>query len=185
MKAFLAGVLGALFFTVAINAQNAWAQAAISGVSVDVLAALVGRPVVARDYSCSATSGTACLTPLALGSHIYLDPNCTAYISGDGAAALLNQNLALAPGKAIFTDNLYPTGSFIRFNNARGISFVTNTSLTACGTNTEVGGLVGYQPPGEPSRLCLCTSDGGGTPVYTYINLLNGTIGTNTTCPAS
>lgn len=36
---------------------------------------------------------------------------------------------------------------------------------------------------GDRSRICLCTSDGGGTPAYAWQNVVSGTVGTSTTCP--
>lgn len=36
---------------------------------------------------------------------------------------------------------------------------------------------------GHRSRVCLCTSDGAGSPAYAWENITSGTIGTTTTCP--
>lgn len=36
---------------------------------------------------------------------------------------------------------------------------------------------------GARSQLCVCTSDGGATPAYAWVNLASGTVGTATTCP--
>lgn len=35
---------------------------------------------------------------------------------------------------------------------------------------------------GARSRVCLCTSDGAGTPAYAWVNIVSGTVGTATTC---
>ena len=40
------------------------------------------------------------------------------------------------------------------------------------------GGTTGHR-----TRRCWCTSDGGGTPAYAWVNAVTGTVGTTTTCP--
>lgn len=36
---------------------------------------------------------------------------------------------------------------------------------------------------GSRTKLCFCTSDGAGTPVYAWQNVISGAIGNTTTCP--
>jgi hypothetical protein len=36
---------------------------------------------------------------------------------------------------------------------------------------------------GNRTRVCVCTSDGAGTPAYAWVNLGSGTVGNTTTCP--
>lgn len=58
-------------------------------------------------------------------------------------------------------------------------------ALPTCSSTTEgytrrdsaAGGTTGAR-----TRLCICTSDGAGTPAYAWVNLGSGTVGTDTTC---
>lgn len=59
------------------------------------------------------------------------------------------------------------------------------TSIGTCNAGAEGvtrrdsagGGTTGHR-----TKLCLCTSDGAGTPAYAWTNLASGTVGTTTAC---
>jgi len=71
-------------------------------------------------------------------------------------------------------------------------SFNSDTSLkigaTAVGTcNSGAEGVMrrdsaGGGTTGHRTKVCLCTSDGAGTPAYAWTNLGSGTVGTSTAC---
>lgn len=58
-------------------------------------------------------------------------------------------------------------------------------SLATCASATEgnisrdtlAGGTTGHR-----TRVCLCTSNGAGTPAYAWQNVVSGTVGTTSTC---
>jgi hypothetical protein len=62
---------------------------------------------------------------------------------------------------------------------------VQSATLATCASGTEgnisrdaaAGGTSGHR-----TRVCLCTSDGAGTPGYKWQNMVSGTLGTTTTC---
>ncbi len=59
------------------------------------------------------------------------------------------------------------------------------TALPTCASGTEgfitrdtlKGGTTGHR-----TAMCLCTSDGAGSPAYAWTNMTTGTVGTTTTC---
>lgn len=60
-----------------------------------------------------------------------------------------------------------------------------SATLEACRAGLE--GLVSRDilaggTTGKRTKLCLCTSDGAGSPAYAWQNLATGTVGTDTTC---
>lgn len=59
-------------------------------------------------------------------------------------------------------------------------------TLVTCNATNEFGVMgdsASGGSTGDRSRICLCTSDGGGSPAYAWQNIVTGNIGTSTTCP--
>jgi hypothetical protein len=72
------------------------------------------------------------------------------------------------------------------FVDKDGSSWRAAATLQTCAASTE--GLISRDAAaggtsGSRTRICTCTSDGGGSPAYAWQNIVTGTVGTTTTCP--
>lgn len=103
-------------------------------------------------------------------------------IVGDGSVA--------ARGYAGFIND--QTGFAARLSDPDGTAFIPVSAMPtqACGTAYVPEGtvLAFAAAASNPTRLCFCTSDGGGTPAYRWQNITPGhatagQYGTSTTCP--
>ena len=61
-------------------------------------------------------------------------------------------------------------------------SFVTLGTCDSDAEGTTALDVASGVSTGARTRLCLCTSDGAGTPAYAWQNLASATVGTATTC---
>jgi hypothetical protein len=107
----------------------------------------------------------------------------------NGASAIANKignvNALSTDGAAImnlYSDNL--TTLKVKIHASGGIQQTAATLATCAAANegrfdTDAagGGTSGHR-----TKVCLCTSNGAGTPVYAWVNLGSGTVGTTTTC---
>jgi hypothetical protein len=205
-KALLGGALGALLFTCALHVPEALAQAVAPAASAaDVLAALVGKAVVAERFTSSATAGASFTCNATLASCLKM-PGADFVIGSDGTSILLGPTasttcqvkvgaslLFKCNGEALVNGPLdqYNAGYFknaiggaVKVDDAEGFNIAAK-SLGTCAAGREgdeardalAGGTTGAL-----TRRCLCTSDGG-TPAYKWQNMVSGNLGTATTCP--
>lgn len=124
--------------------------------------------------------------PLSLGSSNIITTgkycttaNCsTNYISNDTFGT------TTFTGAASFSNNV----SIIGFISAGDYAKLDATAVSggnACSAGNEGkirrdsagGGTTGHR-----TKICLCTSDGAGTPAYAWQNIISGTVGTTTAC---
>jgi hypothetical protein len=104
------------------------------------------------------------------------DTACTtAYLANDGFGAL---NLIGTVGG---TGNWSTAGSLSTDTSLK----IGATAVGTCNAGAEgamrrdtVGGGTG----GHRTRVCLCTSDGAGSPAYAWQNMVSGTVGTSSAC---
>jgi hypothetical protein len=210
-RAFLAGALGALLLTLALNTPRAYAQAMSGGISTSqILAALVGQDVTATRYTATASAGVGLKCNGALASCIDLGPGSLnsigTNVAGDillsdgvsGSATVRIGELTLYGNGGIvsqgyagcnhncFIQNFY-AGEPVRLDDPDGVR-ISDSTAAALGTctaaleNTIKRDYASGGSTGDTTRLCLCVSDGAGTPAYAWQNLTTGTVGTSTTC---
>jgi hypothetical protein len=102
-------------------------------------------------------------------------------------------NYALLQTGGLILNDLNADGQmYMRFDNSTKFTFdddgylvTAAAALTTCASGIEgaimrdsaAGGTTGKR-----TKLCLCTSDGAGSPAYAWQNLATGTIGNTTTC---
>lgn len=86
--------------------------------------------------------------------------------------------------------NAYLVNTFagmpLAVNDDEGLRIVGATSLKACSATLRdtLKSLTFADASGEPDRLCWCRSDNAASPVYRWVNVISGTVGTTTTeCP--
>jgi len=185
--------------------------AASGGASVSaILAALVGQTVSATRYTASASSGTGFGCDSALASCVSLGPGAKAKLGSNSSGEILigdgtTSAQTVRVGELTFYGNGWIqsaglidcnhncylrnayTGEPVRIDDPDGvlISDTGTAALDTCSSSLEgvlkrdyaAGGTTGLR-----TRLCICTSDGGGTPAYAWRNLATGTVGTSTTC---
>lgn len=121
----------------------------------------------------SCPSGASCYMFADNGQWFYLFP------SADVSGCAANREGGL---------RAYSTDKTLRYCDgtaARRVTVDSLVTLPTCGASTEgmarVDGASGGTS-GARTRLCLCTSDGAGTPAYAWQNVESGTVGTTTTC---
>jgi hypothetical protein len=77
--------------------------------------------------------------------------------------------------------------STLRFSvHASGGIQSTSATLATCNSGNEGRidrDVAAGVSTGNRTRICVCTSDGAGTPAYAWRNLATGNVGTSTTCP--
>jgi hypothetical protein len=181
---------------------------AASGASTSqVLAALVGQEVAATRYTASATSGAAFSSSATLPAVLDM-AGADNQIGTDGTQILIGPTASttcivkmgaslrfLCNGTAEINGPLdqYNAGFFkntiggaVKVDDAEGMNIAAK-ALGTCGASREGDILrdtaAGGSTTGERTRLCMCGSDGAGTPAYAWQNLVSGTTGTTTTCP--
>jgi hypothetical protein len=76
----------------------------------------------------------------------------------------------------------YAEKAFFDLNGALRVGVATLPTCAAANEWLQMGDPLSGVSTGKRSKLCLCTSDGGGTPAYVWQNLATGTLGTTTTC---
>lgn len=107
---------------------------------------------------------------------------------GDGAgsvAVILNNSkatLSTAGAKLLSVRNNSTEKVFI---DKDGSIAQASATLQTCASTLE--GLVSRDTAAggtstHRTRLCMCTSDGAGTPAYAWMNITSGTVGNTTTC---
>lgn len=153
--------------------------------------------------SSSVASGSTSIQILA-GAKLQFGTASRAYLY-DCAAGLGDQVCAaqsLRVGGAIAAGSLYlSTGTSVvqegtayatneaagkpwLFDDAEGFKSTPKT-LATCAAGLEwtiQADVASGVSTGKRSKLCLCTSNGAGSPVYAWQNLATGTVGTTTTC---
>lgn len=83
----------------------------------------------------------------------------------------------------------YSTDHTLRYCDGTGPRRITTDSLVTLPTcSSAVEGAIRADAAsggtsGVRTRVCICTSDGGGTPAYAWQNSATATVGTSTTCP--
>jgi xanthosine utilization system XapX-like protein len=200
LTAFGAGLLGALFFAVALNTPAAYAQAMATGISVDVLTALVGKNVVASTVTVTVTSGAGITCNSALASCMK-GPGAHASYGFNGSGELLlgpagdtstvarigemtirgnnqievNNGAIDCNGSCVFRNNSGP----VRLSSTLGYETGVVSSLATCasGIRTRVVTLQGA----FDDRVCQCSRLADGA-TYAWINTRSGTVGDDTTC---
>lgn len=215
MRAVLAGFIGALLFTLTANAPRAFAQAAQSAPAVDVLAALVGQPLSTASVTATTTGGNGFTCNSALASCFDPGPgSCNSFgtnVSGEivlgGSACAPTIRVGGGGNVTIKGSGVDYVNAFVDFgfNSTIGNSYANKpvwvndtdglylqpysaASLPTCGGSGVPEGTIRTVLAASSSRgrVCVCTSDGAGTPAYSWRNLLDpSTAGTSTTCPAT
>ena len=102
------------------------------------------------------------------------------------SSAVLN-----AAGASFWTDSLVSRQGdrSVRVDQGQGLGFAPQSTIGTCDNTTgsgkhregDVKVLSGASLSGR-TRICMCTSDGGGTPAYAWLNVTTGTVGTSTAC---
>ncbi|HYI01363.1 hypothetical protein [Hyalangium sp.] len=202
-RPLFAGMLGALLFTVALNAPGAYAQAMATGISVDVVAALLGQDLTAARYVASATSGTGLKCNSALMSCIDLGPGTLNTIGtnvagdillsdGSGTATVrIGETIIYGNGSAAFATNPVQVNGNGTLTNATsntpltvddtdGFRVASKASLPTCGDGTSSTvrpGTIAFVTAGSSVRtkMCVCTSDGEASPGYDWVGVDFGT----------
>jgi hypothetical protein len=191
IRSILLGVLGALFFTVAVNTPRAYAQAMATGVSVDVLAALVGQNVSAAKFLSSAPSGEDGFSCATAGCRFRGAPSGTSgnavfhYDVDNGWT--FNAAVVLGPGQPLSVDNLFSktTSEPIKINGTYGQLLVPRSTVDTCGTTQAPEGVYVQlvSTASSATRVCHCirVTSGG---VYHWQNADTLAYGSTTTdCP--
>lgn len=127
-------------------------------------------------------SGTGTATATAL--------TATAAVTGGTLAS--NDTLSVT-GIATLSDDLLAQSTIsnttasqaVTISDAQGLLIVSQT-LPTCAAGLEwtlVSDAASGVSTGARSRMCMCTSDGAGTPAYAWQNIVTANIGNTTTCP--
>jgi hypothetical protein len=99
--------------------------------------------------------------------------------------------LQIGAGASFFADSIYSRQGdrSVSIDQAQGLRFAPQSSIGTCDNTTGSGHsregdvkLLSGAVLSARSRLCLCTSDGGGTPAYAWLNVVTGTVGTSSAC---
>lgn len=134
--------------------------------------------------------GEAALKPAHDGARIYVGTDSQMYFYSDGLHIISNGAFQAA-SMEVDTVGIKTPGR--QYNEYFAIRYFPFSSLGTCNGSTATGGipegtvklLSGAAASGR-SRLCVCSSDGGGTPAYSWMNTGCPTAagGTSTSCPA-
>jgi hypothetical protein len=130
------------------------------------------------------TTGT--LTEQSTGNNLLIGGRASNGASAE-AIKFYNQNtLSTALGEiASFYSDSAASTKVAAVDKDGSYWFKGNPTLVTCASTTEgyvsrdVGSGVST---GHRTRLCLCVSDGAGSPAYAWQNMVSGTVGTTTTC---
>lgn len=104
-----------------------------------------------------------------------------------GAATVFDQGDGFGGKQGSFGAGANYTGNFNTTGGITADSYLktSGTLIGTCNSLSErqlksdslAGGTSGAR-----TRLCMCTSDGAGTPAYAWVNIVSGTVGTSTAC---
>lgn len=160
----------------------------------------------AVSYEATATSGTGLSCTAALEVCIDLGPGTANHIGTDGSGRIRfgddthGPEVWLGGGETRLQPGQVTTGYISLEGGSSGIRQLTTAivpiegttrlvpvALGTCGASSEFGmrgDIAAGASTGARTRLCLCTSDGAGSPVYEWRNIgCPNTSGTTTTCP--
>lgn len=116
-------------------------------------------------------NGSTCSAFWQFSSNL-LQTNSHVYIGGGGSLNIISsvQNSS--------------AGVPFRVDDAEGLKLTPKTlpTCTSALEWTQLPDAASGVSTSKRSKMCMCTSDGGGTPAYAWQNLATGTIGTTTTC---
>lgn len=205
-SAIALGVGGSVFFSypAASNAFGGSEPASTCGDGLDCSSdTFTGTNATDTNFSCTSAVET-CFDPgpganngigtdgsgrLILGTGagtatICMGQDLNVCITENGNVTVTNGALILNTGTGIYNQT---AGKAVPMDAAFGVNIAAKT-LGTCALAHE-GDLVRDAAAGGTSgaqtRVCLCVSDGGGTPAYTWVNTgCPNTAGTSTTCPA-
>jgi hypothetical protein len=166
----------------------------------------VTQSCAAVSYEAEASSGTGFACTAALESCQDLGPGLCNFIGTDASGRIRLGSSTCGPevwvgeGSTRFAQGQVITGYYSMEGGSTGIRNLTTGVIPLEGTSRHVPealgtcnaakefGLKGDSASGVStgarSRVCLCTSDGAGTPAYEWRNIgCPNTSGTATTCP--
>jgi hypothetical protein len=150
-----------------------------TGANGTLTLSLPTSPSVSGAWTSTAGSGANAFAVATNGARIDFGSGASDYASSDGTTVAFAGPIS-TPGNV----------SAFRVTVSGQIIFSTTTALGTCGSGLEgwiyrnAGGTSGAR-----TKLCLCTSDGAGTPAYAWKNITTvfaseaASIGTTTTCP--
>lgn len=150
----------------------------------------VNPDVIITPYSvvAQAASGQAAFKVAQTGARIYYDVGGNIYCYSSGSdiicAAGIKTGTLSADTYGTYTDSKVPLWFSLQLFPTSNLG--TCDGNAAAGHNPEgTKKVLSASSTGTQSRECLCVSDGGGTPAWTWVNTgCPKTAGTSTTCPA-
>lgn len=153
----------------------------------------VTQSCAASSYSSTITDGTAGFTCSGYGQCVQGPSSCSGFAVDSSTGYMYLGGIACAPVVRLGDTILLQQGQIsvagqLNMNGAAARIRMDRAALLACGVDvtegtTMIDGTSGGTTT-HRTRECLCTSDGGPTPVYAWQNKLSGSIGTATTCPS-
>lgn len=200
-KALLAGSLvgaGVATFLVVPAFSGPFDGAGQSGMGGAVTTAAVQEATLGEDMSFSSlllteASPTGDALTLVGGARLRLSPdNGNAYIRWNPDIGVSTPSaLEIGAGASFFVDSIYSRQGdrSVSIDQAHGVRLSPQATIGTCDNTTgsghsregDVKALSGASLSAR-TRLCICTSDGGGTPAYAWVNVITGTVGTASAC---
>jgi hypothetical protein len=159
----------------------------------------VNMSCVAESFTATATSGTAFAVTSQLTCAVDLGPGALDCLGTDGSGFVtLPDGAVLKVGDTVLQNaQVTIVNGYLTLSNSairrlagdavpiEGGARSVAAALGACNAGNEwtlKADSASGASTSHRSRLCLCTSDGAGTPAYAWQNAVSGTVGTDTTC---
>lgn len=155
-------------------------------------AGVVGGGYYGSTITSNVASGSNAIALTTNGARIDLGTGTKDYLTSDGFAITLGGTVNISGGGLnVLSNNIDITGagyitnssagSALKLSDADGV-LIAPLALPTCDAAHE-GALMSIAATGGTrTKLCLCTSDGGGTPAYAWQNLASAALGNTTTC---
>jgi hypothetical protein len=102
----------------------------------------------------------------------------TDVVFGGGGSVNIQRDIYLTSGTNFISNS---TGIPVRIADAQGLQ-VMPQALPTCAAGLEGTLLTQAAGGGTRTKLCMCTSDGGGAPAFAWQNLATAALGDTTTC---
>lgn len=120
----------------------------------------------------------------------FAGPLSTTALTTTGAASIggaleVVSTLTVGDNADLLTDIRNTANGPVVINDDEGLRWAKKTLATCDGSLewTVAADVASGASTGARSRLCVCTSDGAGSPAYAWQNIATANVGNTTTCP--